>query len=287
MDIKLLETFLDVLESRNFNRSADRLNITQSSVSARIRTLEAAVDAQLFERGRSGANPTSAGLRFEPHARLLKAAWDQARRDTGSGPNMDRLLHLAGQFSLMRSVLVNWVIELRELDPRMAIDLQADYSNQIMQDISVGVVDIGVLYSPQHLPNLRIQQEGTEKYVMVSTEGQLLKEISAETYINTGYTSFFNQCHETLLPDLSSGPLSVGYEELSVELLRRIGGSTYLPKRLAQQLKTSVPNLQLVSDAPEIAQPIFSAVHLRRQHDAKVVTALSVLRRNLSVWSMA
>lgn len=281
MDIKLVETFLDVLESRNFNRSADRLNITQSSVSARIRTLEAAVDASLFERGRSGATPTSAGLRFEPHARLLMATWDQACRDAGSGPNRDRLLHLAGQFSLMRSVLVNWVIELRAQDPRMAIDLQADYSNQIIRDLSLGVVDIGVLYSPQYLPDLYIQQESTEEFAMVSTEACMLRDISAETYINTGYTSFFDQCHQSMLPELSKGPLSVGYEDLSVELLRRIGGSTYVPRRITEDLRKTIPNLKLVEDAPEIVLPIFSVVHLRRRHDAKVMQALAVLRKNL------
>lgn len=281
MDIKLLETFLDVFESRNFNRSADRLNVAQSSVSARIRALEVAIGAPLFERGRSGASPTSAGMRFEPHARLLHATWDQARRDAGAGPNRDRLLHLSGQFSLMRSVLVDWMIDLRAHDTRMAIDLQADYSSQIMRDLSMGVVDIGVLYSPQHLPDLHIQQEGTEKFAMVSTEASVLSKIPAETYINTGYTSFFNQCHQFLLPQFSNVPLSVGHEELSVELLQRIGGSTYLPRRLAQQLKETMPNLQLVEDAPDIVQPIFSAVHLRRRHDAKIAHALAVLRKKL------
>ena len=111
MDVKLVETFLDLFESRNFNRTADRLDLTQSSVSGRIKALEAAVGAQLFERGRTGAAPTPAGFRFEPHARLLMATWEQARRDAGAGPNRDRLLRLAGQISLKRSVLVEWALE--------------------------------------------------------------------------------------------------------------------------------------------------------------------------------
>ncbi|KAB7615952.1 LysR family transcriptional regulator [Amylibacter sp. SFDW26] len=281
MEIKLIETFLDVLESRNFNLSAERLNITQSSVSARIKALETAIDATLFERGRAGATPTVAGFRFEPHARLLLATWDQGRRDAGAGPNRDGLLRLAGQFSLMRSVLVDWVIELRRHYPRKAIDLQADYSNQIVRDLSLGVVDIGILYSPQYLPDIDIQQVGSEQFVMVSTESNTINKISKETYINTGYTSFFNQCHQSLLPEFSNGALSVGFEELSVELLKRIGGSTYLPKRFIPDLMLTLPSIRFVEDAPEILHPVFSAVHIRKRHYAEVAHALKVLRNTL------
>ena len=47
MNLELLETFLDVLETRNFNRTAERLGTTQSTVSMRIRALEAAVGRAL------------------------------------------------------------------------------------------------------------------------------------------------------------------------------------------------------------------------------------------------
>ena len=39
MQIELIDTFLDLCETRSFNRSAERLGITQSTVSGRIRSL--------------------------------------------------------------------------------------------------------------------------------------------------------------------------------------------------------------------------------------------------------
>lgn len=47
MQIDLLETFLDLVESRSFHRTAERLSITQSTVSARVQALEAALGAPL------------------------------------------------------------------------------------------------------------------------------------------------------------------------------------------------------------------------------------------------
>lgn len=278
MNIKLLETFLDVIESRNFNRTADRLDITQSTVSTRIRALEQELGAPLFERGRSGASPTQAGVNFAQHARLLQSTWDQACRETKTGSDHDRVMHLAGQFSLMKSVLVDWMIQLRQTDPRLAVDLQADFSGQIVRDLSSGTVDIGVLYSPQYLPDLHIQQEAVEKFVMVSTLSKSLSEVTPDGYIRTGYTTFFSRNHDTLLPELAKVGLSVGYEGLSIELLRRIGGTTYLPRRLALDLTKVIPSLQIIEDAPDILQPIYSTVQVRRRHDRKVMNALKVLR---------
>ena len=48
MQIDLIDTFLDLCETRSFNRTADRLGVTQSTVSARVKTLENALGAAAF-----------------------------------------------------------------------------------------------------------------------------------------------------------------------------------------------------------------------------------------------
>lgn len=283
MNIKLITTFLDLLESRNFNRTADRLNITQSSISGRIRALEKEVGAKLFERGRSGATPTAAGVRFESHARLLLATWDQARRDTGGSLNRNRhrLLRLSGQFSLMQPILVDWVTRIRTEEKNIAVEITADYSLQIIKNLSLGAIDIGLLYSPQYLPDLDIDEVGEDQFIMVSTESKHLQHIPKDTYINTDYTSHFSQRHQILLPELSTSPLSVSFEGLAVDFLNLTGGSAYIPMRLVNKLKGVISNLHVVKDAPKILQPIFTVVHIRRRHDADVIKARAVLQETL------
>lgn len=48
MQTELIETFLDLCETRSFNRTAERLGIMQSTVSGRIRALEAAVGRRIL-----------------------------------------------------------------------------------------------------------------------------------------------------------------------------------------------------------------------------------------------
>jgi len=284
MNIEQLETYLDLLESRNFNQTSDRLGLAQSSVSARIRALEKSLGATLFERGRLGATPTPSGLRFEEHARLLLASWYQARRDISSVSGDNAPLRISGQISLLRTFLVNWVTQLQDVE---AIDVQADYSNQIIRDLLTGTLDIGLLYAPRYLPDLVVRHVVDEPFLMVSSCAQVLCEVKVEEYINTGYTDFFSRTHVELLPHLSFSRLNVGNEELAVELLHRTGGSLYLPATLAHTLCKEKPDLAVVENAPVISQPVYSAVHLRRQFDSRIIDALAALDKVVTVGELS
>ncbi|OYY59452.1 MAG: LysR family transcriptional regulator, partial [Hydrogenophilales bacterium 28-61-11] len=55
MDTELARTFLMVAATGNFVAAASRLHVTQSTVSARIHSLETTLGARLFQRGRNGA----------------------------------------------------------------------------------------------------------------------------------------------------------------------------------------------------------------------------------------
>ena len=50
MDIKWLEDFLSLVQTRNFSRSAQERHVTQSALSRRIQALEAWVGADLVDR---------------------------------------------------------------------------------------------------------------------------------------------------------------------------------------------------------------------------------------------
>ncbi|MEF9605994.1 LysR family transcriptional regulator, partial [Paracoccus sp. PXZ] len=63
MDINQARTFLEVVHSGSFVAAADRLNVTQTAVSARIRTLEESLGRRLFIRNKAGARLTPAGER--------------------------------------------------------------------------------------------------------------------------------------------------------------------------------------------------------------------------------
>jgi DNA-binding transcriptional LysR family regulator len=77
MQLRQLEYFLAIWESRSFSGAATRLYVTQPSLSQQIRILEKELGTELLERGRHGVTLTPAGRVFLPQAqRVVQAAQD-------------------------------------------------------------------------------------------------------------------------------------------------------------------------------------------------------------------
>ena len=58
MDIELARTFLEIVSTGSFVRASERLNVGQTTVSARIRLLEQQLGRPLFVRNKGGATLT-------------------------------------------------------------------------------------------------------------------------------------------------------------------------------------------------------------------------------------
>ena len=86
-DPAALECLAAIVEEGGFERAAQRLNITQSAVSQRLRSLEAQVGTVLVVRSRP-VRPTSAGhllLKHTRQLRLLRADLDRDLRELAPG----------------------------------------------------------------------------------------------------------------------------------------------------------------------------------------------------------
>jgi DNA-binding transcriptional LysR family regulator len=278
MQLDLIETFLDLMESRSFRLTAERLGVTQSTVSARIRTLESSLGSTLFTRGRSGAAPTAAGRRFEEHARSIKASWGLARQELGTINRFDGALRIAAQVSFADTLLADWMEFISGAMPKVALHVEADYSPQMIDDIAFGNLDIGIMYAPRFLPEIGFEHIMTQRFLLVSSTAQRCSAIELKTYIRAGYTPALEKTHSELLPELSRPRLSVGLDILAIESLRRNGGTAYVPEHAIARLRSEgIANV--VQDAPVITQPVFSATHIRRRTSPHVKKAVVGLRR--------
>jgi DNA-binding transcriptional LysR family regulator len=92
VELRQLEYFLAVAETRSFTRAAERLHVVQSGVSATIKALERELGVKLFVRGPGGAALTAAGEELRPRAlvtidaaRAAKAAVTGARETVTVG----------------------------------------------------------------------------------------------------------------------------------------------------------------------------------------------------------
>src|SRR3546814_13169838 len=85
MDTELARTFLTIVAAGSFVGAAERLYVTQSTVSARIHALEEHLGCTLFVRNKGGTTLTPAGRQLEKHAFTLVRTVERARHYVG-GP---------------------------------------------------------------------------------------------------------------------------------------------------------------------------------------------------------
>ncbi|MFM0438073.1 LysR substrate-binding domain-containing protein [Paraburkholderia strydomiana] len=148
MELKLLRTFLSVVELRHFGRAADALHISQPALSKQVGALEASLGAKLFERGRHGAELTRFGETFLPDARALVDDADEilARaREAGSGRRGQ--LRIGICLSVL-TIAPQIIADFRQQYPGIAIALSDLSSDEQSRRILSGKLDVGFMRVP-------------------------------------------------------------------------------------------------------------------------------------------
>ena len=264
MQIELLDTFLDLAETKSFHQSAERLQVTQSTVSARIQSLEEALGQRLFNRSRAGTALTIEGQRFEPHALSLRHEWNEARRRIRVPDRAGSMLRLGIQNDLAAQHIGEWISDFRRAMPDTAFYIEPDYSNQMCADLLTGVQDFAVMFSPKPHPDLHFETLGEVPYKMISSATNRLAEVDPASFIFAHFSHAFEAMHREVTPDLAGSAISVGQSATVVSLLTAMGGAGYVLDKAASGLIAS-GKFQLVEDAPVLRQPVYAAMHLRHR----------------------
>src|SRR4051812_49897345 len=84
MELGQLEAFVEAQRRGSITRAAEALDLTQPTVTARLRGLERELGASLLVRGRRGVSLTAAGRRFLPRAMAALEAVRRGVADTRS-----------------------------------------------------------------------------------------------------------------------------------------------------------------------------------------------------------
>jgi DNA-binding transcriptional LysR family regulator len=275
MDITLARTFLEIAATGSFVRAAERLHVTQTAVSARVRTLEDSLGRQLFVRNKAGASLTSAGEHFMRYAPTLIQVWERARHQVAVPAGRRAVITVGCEISLWDPLLLDWLLWMRRAAPHLALRTEVSTPESLIKQVSEGIVDIAIVYAPQQRPGLRIELLIEEKLVLVTTMRRARAPRPAD-YVFVDWGPEFAAQHNLAFPELSSGAVFAGFGPLGRAYLLEAGGSGYF-RLSAVREHLDCGRLRRVPGAPEFLYPAY-AVYAGNA-DLKVVTpALAGLR---------
>ncbi len=260
----------------NFISAAERLHVTQSTVSTRIRSLEDQLGCTLFVRNKAGTTLTPAGRRLQKHAATLVRTVERARQEVGVPAGYKAALTVGGRFGLWEGLLLRWLPMMRATAPDVSVRAEIGFEDDLMQGLVEGRIDIGVMYTPQSRPGLTVERLLEERLMMVSTEagGPRLPD---EGYVYVDWGPEFYAQHSLHFPDYAGAGVSANIGWLGLQHILVHGGSGYFPLRLVATYLAD-GRLHHRMQAPEFRLPAH-AVYPDEPRSAAIALALAAMRR--------
>lgn len=167
MDIDQLRTFLEVSRQKSFSRAAEKLYVTQPSISAQIRALETYLGHRLLERGGGKVTLTAAGRVFEPFAEdclsrlnhMVLTLADLERSPRGA-------LSVSANDSTALYVLPVFFSKFRKQYPRVALNIVRAERVKSLELVLDREVDFGVVSLPLKDHRLHIELIHQDEFVL-------------------------------------------------------------------------------------------------------------------------
>jgi LysR family transcriptional regulator, flagellar master operon regulator len=260
MDVEHARTFIAVMETASFSHAAERLFVTQSTVSARIRSLEERLGCRLFDRSKAGVFLTPAGNQFTRHARSMAQIWGQARQELALPETFSARLNIGAQISHWDDIMVSWVCWLRIHHPDLAVRAEIGSNESLMRQIADGMLDLAVIYTPQLVPGLKIEKLFDENIVLVSTRREARRKLATKSwqddYVYVDWGPEYRVEHGLAWPDMETPAVHFGVGTVALAFILRQGGSGYFPHRMVREM-IEEKRLFAISAAPSFRRSVY------------------------------
>jgi DNA-binding transcriptional LysR family regulator len=169
VDLNLLVTLEVLLTELNVTKAAERLNLSQPSVSVQLGKLRHIYNDPLLLPGPRGMLPTSRALELlQPlRAALLELEHVIEPQKPFDPSTAEVTWSLAAQDYTEFAILLPMLSKLRLVAPLTRIAIRDAAPSQMAKQLELGVSDLGFLTTDTVLPELRCQSLFREHYVLI------------------------------------------------------------------------------------------------------------------------
>ena len=155
IDFRSLEVFYWVAQLGSFRRAAEKLNMTQPSISARIAQLEHQLKVRLLERGSGGAVLTPKGIDLLSYAeRLLTLRTDLVMAITDRAA-VRGTVRVGASETIVHTWLSMLVRQVHETYPLVTLEIVVDISPNLRDQLVGSELDVALLLGPVAAPRVR------------------------------------------------------------------------------------------------------------------------------------
>ena len=167
MNLDVMKTFCDLVDTGSFSKAADANYVSQSAVSQQLAKLERDLGTQLIHRGGGLVAPTEAGKAVYKGAREILRRYEQLVGEVRSAADSIRgVLRVGTIYSVGLYLLAPYVRKFLQSHPE--VNLYVDYTrwNHIYASVVSGEMDMGVVACPEKHRSIEIIPLAHEELVV-------------------------------------------------------------------------------------------------------------------------
>jgi LysR family cyn operon transcriptional activator len=175
MELRHLRYFVALADCLSFTRAADRVHVTQSTLSHQIRQLEDEIGQRLFERIGKRVVTTEAGELFLAFAvRALKEVDLGIAMLKPGGGGLSGQVRVGATHTFNVSLIPECVALFLARHPTVRVRVDELAAEQVANGLRDGELDIGIAYRPTGPTDLRFEPLYHEEMVLVIAHGHPL-----------------------------------------------------------------------------------------------------------------
>lgn len=257
-----IEAFLAIVETGSLKKAGDMINLTQATVSYRLKTLEQIMGKTLVERNK-GAHTvtlTAFGKNFIDVAerwRKLKLETDALRSNS---PELQ--LTIGGSMSLNRYLLPPVFQALSKHIPEIQLQFRTEHSSELYSCVERREIDVAFVKRELVVPNIEIKAFYTDEMVLVrpltpeNLETKIIhpKDLKREyeLHINSrGWSSAYPQWHERWWGPGCSARIQIDSTVMIFPMMQDFRQWAIVPKTIATAfVKLGQCVIQQLTDPP-------------------------------------
>lgn len=248
MNIVSLQTFLAIVDTGNLVRASQKMNVTQSTVTARLKAMEDEIGQVLLIRQKSGTKLTPAGTKLVRYARIMTGLWQQAKFETSLPSGLDAVCTFGCDRELWHGPGRRFFYDILSERPEIALSVRQGSGQDLENWLIEGSVDLILTYEAVAHGNQTVHMLPAERLALYSDrpDTPLVGDLD---YIFVDHGADFRRMHAESYHDADVARINFDSSWWALQFILDNRGSAYLPEALADRF---VRHRQIfpVADAP-------------------------------------
>lgn len=147
INYELYRIFYEVASCGNITHASQKLNISQPAISKSIKNLETQLGGDLFVRTQKGVVLTEEGKSFYKHISNAIENISNAENEFTNLINLNKgSIRIGVSTTITEKFLLPYLKKFHELYPNITIHMYTDISNELLEKLKNGLIDLAVVH---------------------------------------------------------------------------------------------------------------------------------------------